>query len=183
MIVAGLLVMSWPVVTWAYGVYSQERLRRAWPIVQVSPSADDAAAPRVTVQEAPFARLAIQPIGLDVMVVDGIDAVSLRRGPGHLPESGRPGESRNCAIAAHRDGWFARLEGVQVGDPVWIETPECGYAYAVDEVQVVTPDRTDLLQTGSYPTLTLITCTGPGYPTSTHRLLVHCGLRGTCPKL
>ena len=40
-----------------------------------------------------------------------------------------PGESRNCAIAAQRDGWFLRLPEVRAGDPVWVETADSRYEY------------------------------------------------------
>lgn len=124
-----------------------------------------------------FARLHIPRIGLDAVVVEGDDARSLRRGPGHLPRTGRPGEPRNCAIAAHRDGWFARLDEVEIGDAVRVRTRERVFEYEVWERRVVTPDRGDLLERGPFPDLTLITCTGPGYPNSKYRLLVFCRLR------
>ena len=130
-----------------------------------------------------FARIRIQRIRLDAMVVEGIDNASLRRGPGHLPKSGLPGESRNCAIAAHRDAWFRRLPEVRAGDAVWVETPNSSYQYVVEEKKVVTPDRGDLLNRGANLILTLITCTGPGYPNSKYRLLVFCRLRGEYPAL
>jgi sortase A len=124
-----------------------------------------------------LARLRIGRIGLDAIVVEGVSRVALRQGPGRLPTTGFPGENRNCAIAAHRDGWFRRLPDVRAGDPVWVETPGRRYEYVVEEKRVVTPDRGDLLRRGPNPVLTLITCTGPGYPRSTHRLLVFCRLR------
>ena len=111
------------------------------------------------------------------MVIEGVDGVALRRGPGHLPTTGLPGERRNCAIAAHRDGWFQRLPEVRVGDAVHVQTMEGAYEYVVGEKKVVTPDRSDLLNRGRKPYLTLITCTGPGYPRSAYRLLVFCKLR------
>ena len=125
-----------------------------------------------------FARLRIRRIGLDAMVVEGVDGAALRRGPGHLRDTGLPGESRNCAIAAHRDGWFRRLPELRAGDPVLVERPGALYRYVVQNKRVVTPDRSDLLRRGPKPVLTLITCTGPGYPRSAYRLLVFCRLQG-----
>lgn len=128
-----------------------------------------------------LARLRIARIGLDAVVVEGVDRVALRRGPGHLPKTGLPGEARNCAIAAHRDAWFRRLTEVKKGDPIVVETPAVRYRYEVEEKRVVTPDRGDLLNRGKKPALTLITCTGPGYPNSKYRLLVFCRLKETLP--
>lgn len=121
-----------------------------------------------------FARLHIDRIGLRAVVVEGDDDAALRKGPGHLPDSGLPWESRNCAVAAHRDAWFRRLPELRVGDRVRLETRAAVYDYAVESRKVVTPDRADLLDRGSHPDLTLITCTGPGYPQSRYRLLVFC---------
>lgn len=187
LIAAGLLLAAWPTITWGYGAYWQARLARGWTSggsarpaqeadgagAEGTPESDGAASTPVV----PFARLKIERIGLDAMVVEGIDGVSLRRGPGHLPDTCDPGDSGNCAIAAHRDGWFRRLEELHQGDLVEVVTPDCQYAYVVDERRVVEPERGDLLKTGDYPTLTLITCTGPGYPHSTQRLLVFCKLK------
>jgi len=208
LVAVGLVLMGWPVATWAYGVYWQAQLARELALppatdasIAVSPSpapspraakakiaARAAAKPKPPPAPAPafsravpggaFARLRIDRIDLDAVVVEGDDARSLRRGPGHLPETGRPGEPRNCAIAAHRDGWFSRLHEVRVGDPVLVRTRGGGvFEYEVSERRVVTPDRGDLLDRGPVPDLTLITCTGPGYPRSKYRLLVFCRLR------
>jgi LPXTG-site transpeptidase (sortase) family protein len=184
LIAAGLLFMAWPVVTWGYGLYWQERLKQDWqaraPAAASAVQGDQPAA-AAAAEPPSFARLWVERIGLDAMVVEGIDAIALRRGPGHLPQTARPGESGNCVIAAHRDGWFRRLEEVQPGDVIGLETPDCGYEYVVDEKKVVDPDRGDLLATSDYPTVTLITCTGPGYPHSAYRLLVFCRLQAVHP--
>jgi sortase A len=202
LVAAGLVLMAWPVVTWAYGLYWQEQLARslpppaadvpgtaASPSPAVAPAGPKRAPPRQPKPKKPslragqaVARLRIPRIGLEAIVVEGVDGRALRRGPGHLPGTALPGENRNCAIAAHRDGWFRRLPEVRAGDPIWVETPDSLYKYVVEEKRVVTPDRGDLLKRGEKPHLTLITCTGPGYPRSAYRLLVFCDLRSATPR-
>jgi LPXTG-site transpeptidase (sortase) family protein len=185
----GLLLASWPAITWAYGVYWQDRLAREWPTPRASPAATPRPAgatskPARTVHgRKTFARLRIPRIGLDAIVVDDVDAASLRRGPGHLPETSLPGERGNCAVAAHRDAWFARLPELRPGDLVRLNTPDGGYEYRVVEKRVVEPHRTDLLAPRRYPALTLITCTGPRQPRSRYRLLVFCRLKAVRPEL
>jgi len=185
LITTGLVLIFWPVVTWAYGLYWQQKLARAWPraarprrATGAGSRAGETASPA---EPAPIARLDVPRIHLQAMVVDGTDPVSLRRGPAHLPDTCRPGESGNCVIAAHRDGWFRDLQKLQQGDPVDIATEDCAYEYVVEEKRAVEPDRADLLRTGEYPRLTLVTCTGPGYPHSTQRLLVFCHLSQVQP--
>lgn len=207
MVAAGLIVMAWPMVTWAYGLYWQERLASDLPRVHgadpeslalrnhgtQNPEVSLAAALRRAVPKSArstaavasgsaFVRLWIKRIDLDVLVVEGDDDLSLRRGPGHLPATGFPGENRNCVIAGHRDAWFRRLHEVKKGDPVWLETRDYLFKYTVEEEQVVLPNRVDLLDRGANPILTLVTCTGPDYPHSKYRLLVFCRLRGIYPR-
>jgi sortase A len=143
---------------------------------------DSAVAAGLTGSGEPIARIRIPRIGLDAIVVEGADGDALRRGPGHLPGSAFPGGFGTCAIAAHRDRWFERLSEVQSGDPVVLETPDYRFAYAVSQKRVVTPDRGDLLAPSADPTLTLITCTGAGYPHSLYRLLVFCRLLRSTPR-
>ncbi|MES2459330.1 MAG: sortase, partial [Armatimonadota bacterium] len=77
---------------------------------------------------------------------------------------------------------FQRLHDVHEGDPIWLETRDSLFKYTVSLKKVVTPNRGDLLNQGKRPVLTLITCTGPGYPRSKYRLLVFCRLSGTYPR-
>src|SRR5438874_10173925 len=156
LIAAGLLLMSWPVVTWAYGIYWQQKLARTWGAATATRSvaaASRADATSASPDPAPFARLEVPAINLKAMVVQGVDAVSLRRGPGHLLQTSGPGETGDCVIAAHRDGWFRDLQRLQPGDPVYLASRDCAYEYLVEEKRVVNPDRADLLRTGDYPRL------------------------------
>jgi sortase A len=199
LIAAGLVVMAWPVVTWAYGIYWQERLASDLQRIHTEALPGETAAPvtsAVLQQAVPrsarstaavangsaFVRLWIKRIDLDALVVEGDDSLSLRRGPGHLPATGYPGENRNCVIAAHRDGWFRRLHEVKTGDPVWLESRDHLFKYTVEDKQIVLPNRADLLDQGTNPILTLVTCTGANYPHSKYRLLVFCRLQGIYPR-
>lgn len=197
LIAIGLATVVSPVAIWGYGEYWQKRMADDFvrspsltpPPVKTIPTLTQVAMAKNVAPKRlprpkpgkPLARLSIKRIGLDAIVVEGTDKVSLRRGPGHLRETGIPGESRNCAFAAHRDGWFLRLPEVRRGDVVSVETQQGRYLYTVGEKKVVTPDRVDLLDQGPRPALTLITCTGPGYPRSKLRLLVFCSLKSVYP--
>jgi LPXTG-site transpeptidase (sortase) family protein len=204
LLVIGVATAVSPLAIWGYGEYWQNRMADDFdrsPSVMLSspipeplkatPTSTRLVLAKTTVprrrvprpqQGQPVARLSIKRIGLDAVVVEGTDKVSLRRGPGHLPETALPGESRNCAFAAHRDGWFLRLPEVKSGDEVSVDTKQGRYLYTVGAKKVVTPNRVDLLDQGPRPALTLITCTGPGYPRSKLRLLVFCSLKATYPR-
>ncbi len=99
-------------------------------------------------------------------VVDDVSLTKLRAGPGHYPDSDRPGGAGNLAIAGHRTTYgspFWSLDGLRDGDTIHVldrEGREWVYAYveqrvvAPSEVWVVGPDP---LGDGR-PTITLTTC-------------------------
>ena len=64
----------------------------------------------------------------------------------------------NTVIAAHRDTLFRKLEGIEVGDRIQFSTPSATYDYIVTATEIVKPEDTRVLQSRSYPELTLITC-------------------------
>ncbi len=114
-------------------------------------------APAPGVGEA-VARLRIPRLGIDAVVTEGTDPVSLRLGPGHMPGSALPGEADNCIIAGHRDGAFQRLVAVRAGDVVEIEGPLGVSRYRVWDVEVVKKDDTRPLAPSRRAELTLVTC-------------------------
>src|SRR5919204_2989522 len=80
---------------------------------------------------SPVAHLVIPRIGLDEIVLEGVDGESLNAGPGHLPGSAFPGERGNSIISAHRDRHFARMDEVQVGDTLLTESGQYQNAWLV----------------------------------------------------
>jgi hypothetical protein len=68
------------------------------------------------------ARLLIPRLGLDEIVLEGVDDFALNAGPGHLPGSAFPGEAGNSIISAHRDRHFAGLGAIEPGDTVVTES-------------------------------------------------------------
>jgi sortase A len=103
-------------------------------------------------------RLEIPRVGVDVIVLSGVDRATLRRSAGWLPETARPGKAGNAAIAAHRDTYFRPLRQVQQGDEVQITTLDARYRYRVEWTAVVAPGDTSVLAPTGKPALTLITC-------------------------
>jgi sortase A len=103
-------------------------------------------------------RIEIPRVGISAIVIEGTGGRVLRRGVGHIERSAFPGEPGNVALAAHRDTYFRDLKDVAVGDLIRITTPDGAYAYRVDSILVVTPDRGDLLDDAGRPELTLVTC-------------------------
>ena len=131
--------------------------------------------------EVPFPKTKIElpDIGVDAVVVSGVDEESLRRGPGHFPGTALPGQNGNCVIAAHRNvygSWFYKLDELFPGQSIYLETPQEKYEYRVVRVFLNADTDISLLKSppaganGKVPAqLTLITCTTPR---TTNRLVL-----------
>jgi sortase A len=127
-------------------------------------------------------RLEIPRLGLDVMVLNGVEPATLRRSAGWLTDTSRPGKSGNVAIAAHRDTYFRPLRHIQEGDVIQITTLNGRYDYRVQWTAVVEPDDLSVIAPTVKPTLTLITC----YPfyyvgNAPQRFVVRAGQQAVSP--
>jgi sortase A len=140
---------------------ARERLESTLPVVTSpstsSPSASSTAPSRVA-SGTPLAILTIPRVGLSAVVLQGSDGHTLRSGLGHIEGTPLPGESGNVAIAGHRDTFFRRLQGVQVGDGILLDTPEGSVRYRVSWRRIVNPDEVGVIGPSDDAVLTLVTC-------------------------
>ncbi len=103
-------------------------------------------------------RLEIPRLRISSVVLEGISDATLRVASGHIPGTPLPGEGGNAGIAAHRDGAFRELAGIQPGDRVVVTTAAGARAYRVAFTSVVEPNETRLLAPAGADVLTLVTC-------------------------
>jgi sortase A len=115
-------------------------------------------APVVVSNGFPLGRLEIPSIGLEVMFFEGVDARTLRRGIGHIPDTALPGQAGNIALSAHRDTFFRRLGEIRMNDHISITTLAGTYQYTVESIQIVNPDEAIAIRDIGRPVLTLVTC-------------------------
>jgi sortase A len=121
------------------------------------------------------------------VVVEGVGQEDLKKGPGHYPGTDLPGQIGNVVISGHRTTYgapFNRLDELQPGDPIVVETQSFFYTYKVLALTIVPPDAVG--ETDHVPNqpravatqrlLTLTTC-NPKYSAQT-RLIVR-GLLAT----
>lgn len=118
-----------------------------------------------------FAVLYVPRFGSDFKktIAQGVDpkAVLNNGGAGHYPSTQMPGEVGNFAIAAHRDGWgspFLKINELQIGDPIYVETQEGFYTYRFRGLEYVSPYGVGVIDPvpqvdGATPTDRLITLT------------------------
>lgn len=182
-IVAGLFVAALPALQTVYGLWNQKSLAGQWQnaqkrekpkttpkvAVQTSNPANPALAvspPRAKRAPWPLTKLSIPDINLETFVVQGMDVASLKRGPGHDPNSSPLGIG-NCVVAGHRNvygSFFYRLDELLPGAPTELENRDGKWIYIVNAV-FVTPDTNltvlKMPEKGAPPVLTLITCTLP----------------------
>src|SRR6185369_1735459 len=103
-------------------------------------------------------KLEIPRIGISVMVLQGMEESTLVVGAGHVPGTPLPGADGNIAIAAHRDTFFRKLEGIRPGDIIQFTTVRGTYKYVAGSTEIADPEDTSSMEGHGQPELTLITC-------------------------
>lgn len=111
------------------------------------------------------------------VVVQGVARADIRRNPGHYPNSAKPGQPGNFAIAGHRNrATFWDLDQLQPDDPLIVETKTDWYVYRVVKTRIVLPTQVEVVSARP-PTMpagkliTLTTC-NPKFD-NYQRLIVH----------
>jgi sortase A len=111
-----------------------------------------------------IARIKIDRIDLDMVVVQGTDTGSLQRGPGHYTDAPIPGQPGTVAIAGHRTTYlapFRDIDEIRDGDEIRIEMPYAAFTYAVEKHEVVDPGDVGIIKPIGYDRLVLTACHPP----------------------
>ncbi len=120
----------------------------------------------------PVARIRIPAIGVDYIVIQGVDIADLKEGPGHFPQTPLPGQPGNVALAGHRTTYlapFARLDELKPGDQIIFDTLQGEFTYIVDPHAaapgdepsghfIVKPSQVEILDQGTTNMVTLMAC-------------------------
>jgi sortase A len=133
------------------------------------------------------ARLYIPGLKKHWVVVEGVEPGDIRYAPGHYPRSAMPGEEGNFSVAGHRNrATFWRLDEVNDGDAIVVETRTDWHIYRVARTRIVRPNQTEVVR--KVPPgfdrgdrlLTLTTC-NPKFD-NYQRLIVHAVLVRSEPR-
>jgi sortase A len=178
LITAGVVVLLFCVYELSFtSLYTHQQqskldksLTKQWAAAPgVKPASGSALAPYDN--GAGIARIYLPTLGKDQVhvVVEGVSHEDLKKGPGHMPGTDRPGAIGNVVISGHRTTYgapFNRLDELKTGDPIVLETRDFFYTYRVIREQVVQPTAIEVTyrvpgRAGLLPTqrlLTLTTC-------------------------
>lgn len=166
-LVAGSGALIWCAVIVGDGVFAQRSAHRALEMARAveeltqSPAVEP---PVIQSRRSPLevgaamAALSIPRVQLSAVVLQGSDARTLRRGPGHLEQTAVPGDAGNIVIAGHRDSFFKPLRNIRMDDDIFLETRDGHFQYRVTSLRVVGPREVSVVAPTSEETLTLITC-------------------------
>ncbi|MFK7919586.1 MAG: class E sortase [Ilumatobacter sp.] len=110
-----------------------------------------------------IARIEIPRIGVNDIVVAGVETGDLKRGPGHFPDTPLPGQLGNAAIAGHRTTYgqpFRNVDQLQVGDEIRMTTLNGVFIYRVTGQAIVEPSEYQVVSTTdpNVANLTLTSC-------------------------
>jgi sortase A len=127
----------------------------------------------------PIARLELPTIGVDKIVVAGVEKNDLKKGPGHYPDTPMPGQLGNSAIAGHRTTFgqpFFDVDKLEIGDEIVVTTLAGRFVYRVTGQEIVSPSDYQVIATTdpTRATLTLTSC-HPKY-TARERIIVYAEL-------
>ena len=146
--------------------------------------ADAARAYGKTLREGdPVGRITIGRIGLSMVVVQGTDEETLKKGPGHYIGTGLPGEGRLIYIAGHRTTYlapFSHINDIRVGDYVRLEVPYGTFTYRVTRHWIVPSTDLAVLRNQGREVLRLQACHPRFF--ATHRYLVDAQLVAVTPR-
>jgi sortase A len=163
MMVSGVLLITDAVVTLAWqepvSAYFSERSQVKLEKALIDP-------PDRVVEKKPLpgdaiGKIVIPSIGVSKYVVEGTDADSLRKGPGHYPDTPLPGQHGTSAIAGHRTTYgapFRDLNDVHKGDRIVLEMPYGTFVYRVERTLIVDDSALWVTKRVNHDRLVLTAC-------------------------
>jgi sortase A len=130
---------------------------------RVATQAPEEAPPRVVrVPGRAIAILKIPAIEVDLVVVEGTDTESLKKGPGHYGQTAYPWQDHGrVGIAGHRTTYgapFWALDELEPGDRIVLATEYGVFNYRVTGSRIIAPSDGSVLRATTEPTLVLTTC-------------------------
>jgi sortase A len=106
-------------------------------------------------------RLRVPRMGINMLLVNGTDHDTLKKGPGRDGRTFMPGENRLVYIAGHRTTYlapFSHIDRLRRGDRVTIEVPYGTFIYAVTRHRIVKSTDLSVLRSPRHELVELQAC-------------------------
>jgi len=128
-------------------------------------------------------RLRVPRMGLNMLLVNGTDHETLKKGPGRDERTFMPGENRLVYIAGHRTTYlapFSHIDRLRSGDRVTIEVPYGTFFYAVTGHRIVKSNDLSVLRSPRHELVELQACHPRFF--ATHRYIAYARLLRVEPR-
>jgi sortase A len=128
-------------------------------------------------------RLRVPRMGVNMLMVNGTDHDTLKKGPGRDSRTFMPGENRLVYIAGHRTTYlapFSHIDRLRRGDRVTIEVPYGTFIYAVTRHRIVKSTDLSVLRSPRYEVVELQACHPRFF--ATHRYIAYAQLLRVEPR-
>jgi sortase A len=128
-------------------------------------------------------RIRIPRMGVNMVLVNGTDHETLKKGPGRDERTFMPGENRLIYIAGHRTTYlapFSHIDRLKGGDRVTIEVPYGTFIYAVTRHRIVKATDLSVLRSPRYEVVELQACHPRFF--ATHRYIAYARLLRVEPR-
>jgi sortase A len=106
-------------------------------------------------------RIRVPRMGVNMVLVNGTDHDTLKKGPGRDQRTFMPGENRLVYIAGHRTTYlapFSHIDRLRAGDRVTIEVPYGTFIYAVTRHRIVKATDLSVLRSPRHEVVELQAC-------------------------
>jgi sortase A len=185
LVIAGTLMLVWAVVVWQwqdpftalYTKWKQHQLTsqydRRVTSFDASISATSLAAERRSIaREAKryrrfskpgeaIGRIRVPRMGLNMILVNGTDPDTLKKGPGRHLRTFMPGQNRLIYIAGHRTTYlapFSHIDSLRKGDRFTLEVPYGTFVYSVTHHRIVKSTDLSVLRSPKHEVVALQAC-------------------------
>ena len=207
LVAAGVLTLAWAILVWQWqdpftALYTHwqqgklaHQLDRESQAFRPATSGGNLAAERRAIaidarrfrREAKvgqaIGRIVIGRIGLKMVLVNGTDHETLKKGPGRDLRSFMPGEDRLVYIAGHRTTYlapFSQINDIRNGDFIRLEMPYGTFVYRAYMHRIVPATDMSVLRSPRHEQLELQACHPRFF--ATHRYIVYAHLVAVEPR-
>jgi sortase A len=128
-------------------------------------------------------RIRVPRMGINMLLVNGTDHDTLKKGPGRDGRTFMPGENRLVYIAGHRTTYlapFSHIDRLRRGDRVTIEVPYATFIYAVTRHRIVKSTDLSVLRSPRHELVELQACHPRFF--ATHRYIAYAKLLRVEPR-